>query len=119
MSGRAFDDPLRLRALEVLGPHGDALGQTALETGTVSVDHDVRAWEGSHGTVRAHRVVLAVPAELHARLMESYAARDGIAAALAAAMAERAGHTVADVSVEIGVPDARGSSPYRDPSRRG
>jgi hypothetical protein len=115
VSERVVDDALRIRTLEILGPLGDERARSALEIGTVSIEHDVLAWEGSHGTVRAHRVVLIVPADVHARLAESHAARDGLAAALAAAMAERAGHSVADVRLEVGVPPARGSSPYRDP----
>ena len=112
---RVVDEPLRLRALEVLGPLGEPLAREALEAGSVTVEHDVLAWEGSHGTTHAHRVVVVVPAELHARLGVSHAAKDGLAAALAAAMAERAGHALADVRLEAGGLDAPGRGPYRDP----
>src|SRR4030095_7134389 len=94
---RVADDPLRVRALEVLGPLGDELARVALETGSVAIEHDVLAWEGSHGAGHAHRVGLADSDELHGQLASSHAARDGLEAALAAAMAERAGHAVADV----------------------
>jgi hypothetical protein len=106
---------LRRRALDVLGPLGDELARSALESGSVYVEHDVLGWQGSHGEVHAHRVVVTLGAELHARVVASHAARDGLAAALAAAMAERPGHSVADVALEIGVARAPMSGPYRDP----
>jgi hypothetical protein len=112
---RSGDEPLRLRALEVLGPLGDELAREALEKGSVFVEHDVLAWEGSHGTTHGHRVVLEVSEELRARVPASHAANDSLAAAVAAAMAERGGHSVADVRVESGAPRAAPSSPYRDP----
>lgn len=114
---RVADELLRLRALEVLGPLGDALAREALESGTALVEHDVLAWEGSHGRTHAHRVVVVVPEELATRLASGHAAKDGLAAALAAAMAERTGHTVADVRIEPGAlePAGAGAGPYRDP----
>jgi len=114
---RTVDELLRIRALEMLGPLGDPLARAALEAGVASVEHDVRSWEGSHGTVHAHRVVVVVGEDLHARLVtkeaSSHAARDALSAALSAAMAERAGNAVDDVALEIGAVD-RPSSPYRD-----
>ena len=111
---RVPDEPLRLRALEALGPLGDELARAALEAGVILVEHDVRTWEGSHGTVHAHRVVLVLPAELHARVAGvGHAAQDALAAALAAAMAEHAGHAVADVAYVIGRENDDAGSPYR------
>lgn len=115
---RAADEPLRLRALDVLGPLGDELARAALEAGSVFVEHDVLGWESSHGTVRGHRVVVAVAEELRARVDANHVAKDGLAAALAAAMAERGGHSVADVRIEAGPPAHRPSSPYRTPRPR-
>jgi len=114
---RVADEALRLRALEVLGPLGDALAREALESGTTLVEHDVLAWEGSHGTTHAHRVVVVVSEELHARLVSKHAAKDGLAAALAAAMAERTGHSMAEVRIEAGELELTptGLGPYRDP----
>ena len=109
------DERLRMRALDVLGPLGDALAREVLEAGSVLVEHDVLAWEGSHGTTHAHRVVLVVPEALADRLVSKHAAQDGLSAALAAAMAERPGHSVADVRVEAGELKATGLGPYRDP----
>ena len=116
---RVPDEPLRVHALEALGPLGDVLARAALDAGSVLVEHDVLAWEGSHGTVHAHRVVVVLPADVNARFaasdVSSHAAKDALAAALAAAMAERAGHAVADVVIEAGVVEHGISAPYRDP----
>lgn len=112
---RFADEPLRVRALEVLGPLGDPLAREALEAGEVLVERDVLAWEGSHGSMHAHRVIVSVPGELATRLASSHAARDGLSAALAAAMADRAEQSVADVRIEVGERDARALGPYRDP----
>ena len=111
-----LDEPLRVRALDVLGPFGDALAREALESGAVRVEHEVLAWEGSHGTSHAHRIVLVVGERLAEQLLSKHAARDGLAAALAAAMAERPGHnSVADVCVEAGELERSSLGPYRDP----
>ncbi len=117
MSGaRAPDELLRIRALEVLGPLGDELAREALEAGDVAIEHDVLAWEGSHGSMHAHRVVVSASAELSARVRASHAAMDALSAALAAAMAERPGHSVADVRVEVGQREsAPPGGPYRAP----
>lgn len=116
---RVPDEALRIHALEALGPLGDVLARVALEEGSILVEHDVLAWEGSHGTVHAHRVIVVLPADVHARFaasdVSSHAAKDALAAALAAAMAEHAGHAVADVVIESGVVEHTMSGPYRDP----
>jgi hypothetical protein len=116
---RVPDEALRIHALEALGPLGDVLARVALEEGSVLVEHDVLAWEGSHGTVHAHRVIVVLPADVHARFAtsdaSSHAAKDALAAALAATMAERAGHAVADVVLEAGIVEHAMSGPYRDP----
>ncbi|HSO39240.1 MAG TPA: hypothetical protein VLT33_42230 [Labilithrix sp.] len=113
MSERHLDEHLRIRALAALGPLGDALACEALERGAVSVESDVLAWEGTQGTMHGHRIVVTLEADLHARASASHAARDGITAALAAAMAERGGHAVADVRLDVGAPVPPSSTPYR------
>jgi len=110
---RAEDEALRTHALEALGPLGDALAREALERGMVSVEADVVTWEGTQGTMLGHRLVVTLEADLHARATASHATRDAVTAALSAAMAERPGHAVSDVRLEVGVA-ARASSPYRD-----
>ena len=117
MSESVLDEPLRIRALEVLGALGDVLAHETLEACAIAVEHDVRTWESSHGTVRAHRVVVRVPAELYARVAANHPARDSLAAALSAAMSERGGHSVADVRIELGARESSPGGPYRVPSR--
>jgi hypothetical protein len=112
---RAEDEALRVRALEQLGPLGDDLARAALEAGAVLVERDVLSWEGSHGTMHGHRVIVALPAELRAQVDARHAAKDSLAAALAAAMAERGSHSVADVRLEVGDGATAPSDPYRDP----
>lgn len=111
---RSEDDGLRSRALEALGPLGDPLAREALERGVVAVEAEAVIWEGTQGTMRGHRIVLILDAELLARANASHATRDAVTAALSAAMAERAGHAVSDVRLELGAPAPRASSPYRD-----
>jgi len=110
----AVDEALRMRALDVLGPLGDPTAREVLDVGTVSVAHDVTSWEGSGGRVRGHRVVVIAPSAVHARFSASHAAADALTAALAAAMAERPGESVAAVEVRAGIPEWHGGGgPYR------
>jgi hypothetical protein len=108
------DEPLRVRALDVLGPVGEPVARAVLEHGAVEVEPTSVEWDGSTGHVRGHRVVIVVHASVASRFEASYAARDALVAALAAAMAERKGEAVTDVRVEAGEP-ARvpGGGPYR------
>ena len=107
------DENLRARALDALGPLGDALAREALERGVVSVEHDVKVWQGTQGTMHGHRVLVTVDAELRARLTAAHAAIDGLSAALASAMAERSGQAVADVRIVVGERSDRLDRPYR------
>ncbi len=111
---RVTDETLRIRALEALGPLGDAVARDVLAHGSVAVEHDAMEWEGSSGRVRAHRVIVVAPPELHARFEGSHAARDALTAALAAAMTARRGEVVGDVVVEPGTLEPPMSvGPYR------
>lgn len=117
MSATCVDDELlRVRALDALGPLGEPLAREALEAGGVAVEADVVVWEGTQGTMHGHRIVVTLDAALHGRVIASFAAVDALSAALAAAMAERGGHTVADVRMAVGVVRDHPSSPYRDRS---
>lgn len=111
---RAPDERLRLRALDALGGLGDETARAVLACGGVAIEHDAMEWDGSVGHVRAHRVVVIVETELHARFTASHAARDALTAALATAMADRPGEVVGDVVVEAGDPEYVPSvGPYR------
>jgi hypothetical protein len=112
------DDALRILALDALGPLGEALAHEALEQATVTVEPDVTVWEGSRGTMHGDRIVVGLATPLLERVVASHAARDGITAALAAALAARdAARSVYDVRFEPGPPAAAPSSPYRDRGR--
>lgn len=111
---RSEDDGLRGQALEALGPLGDPLAREVLERGSAAVEGEAVIWEGTQGTMQGHRIVVILDADLLARANASHAARDALTAALSAAMAERAGHAVSDVRLELGVGTPRASSPYRD-----
>lgn len=112
---RAEDDGLRHRALDLLGPHGDPDARDALEGAVVALETDVSEWEGSHGTVHGHRVVLLLPPNLVGRVASSLAAQDAITWALSAALSERAGAALFDVRYEAAVapPSRPGGGPYR------
>lgn len=113
------DEALRLRALALLGEFGDRLAREVLEQGLVELESDVLGWQGSHGRVNAHRVVVRVPPSLIARAEQSHVARDALIAVLAAAIAERGSESLADLRLEEGeVPARRGGarSPYRGPT---
>jgi hypothetical protein len=93
------DEGLRRLALERLGALAPALAREAVEHGIVEVEPDVLAWEGSRGTVRAHRVVLRVPPELCARVNDAPSVVDALTAALAAAVSAVAGNALAELRV--------------------
>jgi hypothetical protein len=108
-----LDEALRARSLEALGPLGHPTARRALEEGTVEVEHGVLCWEGSHGQVRGHRVVVRVSPELHADILEHPAAEDSLARAVGAAMASEPGQALADLQVVIGEGDGRARTAYR------
>ena len=65
---RVVDEPLRVRALDALGPLGDELAHEVLETANVEVEHNVLAWEGSHGSIQAReRIVDGCRRQIHDR----------------------------------------------------
>lgn len=107
------DVTLRRLALDVLGPLGDPRAREALEQGAAEVEPGVATWEGSHGAVMAHRVTLVLPEELHARVTESPAVLDALAAAFARAIATPL-TTLYDFRVRVGRSRRmRGAGPYR------
>ena len=110
------DAPLRLRALDVLGPAGDPLAREALEHGAVDLEPHALAWESSHGHVTGVRVVLRLSPELRARVAGAPAVGDALVAALAAAVAETPGRSLVDLV--LGAPEgASAASPARRPYR--
>jgi hypothetical protein len=108
-------ESLRHAALDALGPLGHGLAREALETGYLEVTPDVATWEASHGTVRGDRVVVRVPADLAARLLEAPAAQDELAHAISAALASSGSHALYDLAFDVGERAGfHGGGPYRD-----
>ena len=106
------DETLRSRALEELGPLGDALARRALEHGEVFLDAVVVAWEGTSGTMHGHRVLLVLEPDLCARAHESHAATGALVSALSAALARQPGQSLAELRLEPGAPTIA-KTPYR------
>ncbi len=112
--GRAEDDTLRRRALEVLGAEGHAAAREALEAGVLEIERDVSQWEGTSGTVRGHRVFVVVPAEMLGTVAASMMAQDALSWSIAAALAERGGEALFDLRYEAGArPRSARGGPYR------
>jgi hypothetical protein len=109
-----LDDALRRRALDLVGPEGHEIASEALASGAIELERDVSSWEGSAGTVRGHRAYVVVPAELLGRVASSMMAQDGLAWAIAAALAERPGEALFDLRYEAGAVDTpHDGGPYR------
>jgi len=97
---RSVDDPLRLTALERLGPLAPPVARDALERGVIEVEPDILAWEGSLGAIHGHRVWLAVDSELFRLISAAPVVVDSLTAALAAAIAERGGSSLAELRIQ-------------------
>ena len=109
------DEALRRLALERLGPHAPALAREALERGSLEVEPGVLQWQGSLGTVNAHKVKLSLEVELLARVRPVPSVVDALTAAVAAAVATGSGEALADLELgPLGSPVVRDRSPYRD-----
>jgi hypothetical protein len=103
----------RQRALEVLGPLGDGLAREVIEIADIAVVPGVTSWEGSHGRVRADRVVLTVPQELYDAVGRRPAARHALEAAFAATVAEEPLASLYELVLEVGMPERGKGGPYR------
>jgi hypothetical protein len=104
---------LRPRALEVLGPLGDVLAREVIEVAEIDVIPNVASWEGSHGRVRADRVVLTIPTELFEAVGRKPSARHALEAAFAAAVAEEPHTSLYELVLEAGMPERGKGGPYR------
>jgi hypothetical protein len=103
---------LRAQALDALGPYGDERVREALVDAELTVEPDARVWEASTGTMRAHRVVLHLDEALLATVRATPAVEDGLAAAIAAALARRSGETLDELILRPTVVPPS-STPYR------
>jgi len=107
------DDALRLRALARLPPLAPELARDALESGEVVTEPAVLAWEGSLGRLEADRVSLGVTPELAAALRARPAVVDVLTQAIAAAVAEAPGRSLAELRIEPRAPARPREGPYR------
>jgi hypothetical protein len=104
---------LRPRALEALGPLGDVLAREVIEAADIAVVPGVASWEGSHGRVRADRVVLTVPPELFEAVGRKPSTKHALEAAFAAAVAEEPHTSLYELVVERGASQRGKAGPYR------
>jgi hypothetical protein len=109
---RGEDDALRLLAIERLGPFGEPRARAALEFGIVEVEPAVLAWEGSSGTVSGHRVILVLTPTLADEVNAAPVVVDALTAAIAAAIAEPTGNSLAELVIRGGAMRPR-ETPYR------
>ena len=72
----------------------------------------VTQWEASTGRVEGHRVTLELDAERLARVRREPAVYDAVCAALAAAVATRAGESLFELAVDAAARDLE-ETPYR------
>jgi hypothetical protein len=107
------EDALRRGARSALGGAADPLAREALEEAVLSIDRDVTFWEGTMGTVRGHRVALALEARLLARVLGAPGTQDALHAAFAAAMARAPGEALSELRFLWSPRRAEASSPYR------
>jgi hypothetical protein len=88
---------LRAKALLALSPHADERARATIERGEVVIVRGVATWAGPRGPVVGHTVGLGLSAAELARMVDAYGAKDAVIAAMAAAMAEEEGSSLAEL----------------------
>jgi len=111
----ADGEALRRQALEELGPLAPALAHDALTAAGITIDADVLAWEGSLGTVHAHRVFLALDEALLLGVRAAPAVVDALTAAVAAALSRTPRVALAELvfTLRAGNEASGGQTAYR------
>jgi hypothetical protein len=107
-------ESLRRAARDALGPHGSELARDALLHGAIEVTPGVIRWEASAGRVEGHRITLRLDDVRLAQLRRDPAVYDALCAALAAAIATRAGESLFELALEPSIPGLT-DTPYRGP----
>ncbi|MBI5512190.1 MAG: hypothetical protein HY909_00390 [Deltaproteobacteria bacterium] len=92
-------EALRASALEALGDYGDPRARRALLGATVSVEPSTLRWASSAGEEAADRVIVGVDARSLGALEAAPAALDALRAAVARAVAEVSGRSLADLEL--------------------
>ena len=106
-------EAVRVAALTGLEHGDDPRLRPLLTLARVGLTRAVRRWEGSDGTVSAHRVTLALDAETLARVHRDPFLRDGAERAVARALARWPRDVVDDVTFEWNGVVAWREDPYR------
>lgn len=106
-------ESVRLAALVALDPGDDPRLRELLSRARLDLDRAVRRWEGSDGTVSAHKVTLALDAATLARVHNDPFLRDGAERAVARAMARWPRDVVDDVAFAWNGVVAWREDPYR------
>ena len=105
---------LRRAALEALGALADERAVDALVHGDFAVTPAAARWDASAGPVEAHRVTLALDARRLGTLRAAPGVVDALCAAVAAAVATRAGQSLLELALRW-APGARAATMgYRD-----
>jgi hypothetical protein len=113
VTSRGEDEGLRRRAIEALGSLSPELAREALEAGSMEVEPDVLAWQGSLGEVHGHRVVLWLDPELCARVEQAPSVVDVLTAAVASAVARVPGSALAELEISARQGPRARATPYR------
>ncbi len=108
------DGGLRHAALEALGPHADLRARDVLSAATLSVVEGVVRWESSSGTVRGHRVVIALDARRLGLVRGTPRVADEVNAALSVAVGRRAGDALCELVFRWSGASEPRERPYRD-----
>ena len=92
-------EELRRAALVALGKHADRRAVDALGSAFITVTPGAAHWQSSAGPVHAHRVTLGLDARRLGQLRAAPATVDALCAAVAAAIAQRPGQTLLELSL--------------------
>jgi hypothetical protein len=107
-------EELRRAALVALGKHADQRTVDVLRSAFVTVTPGAAHWESSAGPVHAHRVTLGLDARRLGRLRAAPATVDALCAAVAAAIAQRPGETLLELSLRWAPGAGVVAAGYRD-----
>lgn len=106
-------DALRTAALEALGPLGDGRARDALVNGSLEVTSEVARWHASRGPFEGVGVTLWLDGERLDRIAAAPAVEDALRAAIAAAVATRAGESLFDLALRRTTGARPPETPYR------
>lgn len=115
MSDPPDPEQLRVDALSFLSSER---ARTTLERANLRLLPAALSWEGSHGEVQGHRLVLGLDGASLGELDEHPASLDEMEEALARAVARNRGHSLAGLDTRWELEPSATSRTYRSPERR-